>query len=140
MNACQPGAIAAYAEWLIKESGWKVRSESSELTPISARHICILFRRFTNWGVDITREYVKALEARDVPHLLVGSKSFHAREEVQTLRAAMAAIEWPEDELSVYATFADRCSRFPIALYCAGDLKSDVCIHSANRKARWTSR
>ena len=36
--------------------------------------------------------------------LLVGSKSFHSREEVETLRAALTAIEWPEDELSVFAT------------------------------------
>ena len=78
----------------------------------------MLFRRFTNWGMDVTRDYVKALEAREIPHLLVGSKSFHAREEVQTLRAAMAAIEWPDDELSVYATLRGRCSRFPTALSC----------------------
>ena len=38
------------------------------------------------------------------PHLLVGSKSFHDREEVETVRTALTAIEWPEDELSVYAT------------------------------------
>ncbi len=64
----------------------------------------ILFRRFTNCGRDITRDYVRALEAREIPHLLVGSKSFHSREEVETLRAALTAIEWPEDELSVFAT------------------------------------
>jgi len=34
----------------------------------------------------------------------VGSKSFHGREEVETLRAALNAIEWPDDELSVFAT------------------------------------
>ena len=39
-----------------------------------------------------------------MPHLLVGGKSFHGREEVETLRAALAAIEWPDDELSVFAT------------------------------------
>jgi ATP-dependent exoDNAse (exonuclease V) beta subunit len=72
--------------------------------PLSHRHICILFRRFTNRGADITREYVRGLEAREIPHLLVGSKSFHGREEVETLRAALNAIEWPEDELSVFAT------------------------------------
>jgi ATP-dependent exoDNAse (exonuclease V) beta subunit len=38
------------------------------------------------------------------PHLLVGGKSFHDREEVDTMRAALAAIEWPDDELSVFAT------------------------------------
>src|SRR4029078_2559046 len=37
-------------------------------------------------------------------HLLVGSKSFHQREEVGTLRSALRAIEWPYDELSVFAT------------------------------------
>ena len=53
---------------------------------------------------DITRPYVQALEARGMPHLLVGGKSFHDREEVETMRAALAAIEWPDDELSVFAT------------------------------------
>jgi ATP-dependent helicase/nuclease subunit A len=52
----------------------------------------------------VTRPYVDALEARGVPHLLVGGKSFHGREEVETMRAALAAIEWPDDELSVFAT------------------------------------
>ena len=64
----------------------------------------MLFRRFTNFGQDITRDYVRAFEAREIPHLLVGSKSFHSREEVETLRAALTAIEWPDDELSVFAT------------------------------------
>ena len=44
------------------------------------------------------------IEARDLQHLLAGSKSFHKREEVETLRAGLAAIEWPDDELSVFAT------------------------------------
>src|SRR5581483_826245 len=104
INECLPGAVAGYIEWLWKESGWRVRGEKGELVSISPRHICVLFRRFTNYGTDVTREYVKALEAREISHLLVGSKSFHTREEVQMLRAAMSAIEWPDDELSVYAT------------------------------------
>ena len=64
----------------------------------------ILFRRRTQAGTDLTREYARALEARGVAHLLAGSKSFHHREEVETLRAALTAIEWPDDELSVFAT------------------------------------
>ena len=105
INECLPSAIVAFIEWLVCQSGWKVRDpeDPSQLVPVSARHIAILFRRFTNWGVDITRDYVRALEAREIPHLLVGSKSFHSREEVETLRAALTAIEWPEDELSVFA-------------------------------------
>ncbi len=36
--------------------------------------------------------------------MLVGSKSFHSREEVVAIRTALRAIEWPDDELSVFAT------------------------------------
>jgi ATP-dependent helicase/nuclease subunit A len=52
----------------------------------------------------MTLPYAKALEARGVDHVLVGGKTFHDREEVETIRAALAAIEWPDDELSVFAT------------------------------------
>jgi ATP-dependent helicase/nuclease subunit A len=106
IDACLPETIVAFCDWLIHESGWKVRDleDPSQLIQLSSRHICLLFRRFTNFGRDITRDYVRGLEAREIPHLLVGSKSFHSREEVETLRAALTAIEWPEDELSVFAT------------------------------------
>ena len=112
INACLPDAIGAFIDWLVRESGWQVRGASG-LVPVEARHVCILFRRFTSWGTDMTRDYVKALEARGQPHLLVGSKSFHHREEVETLRLALTAIEWPEDELSVFATL--RGSLFAIS-------------------------
>jgi ATP-dependent exoDNAse (exonuclease V) beta subunit len=106
INSCLPEAIVAFTEWLLNESGWKVRDpeESHQLVDVTARHVAILFRRFTNFGQDLTRDYTRGLEARGIPHLLVGSKSFHRREEVESLRAALAAIEWPDDELSVFAT------------------------------------
>src|SRR5437667_3030033 len=78
--------------------------ETEHLVPIQARHICLLFRRFISYQEDMTRPYVEALEARGIAHLLVGGRSFHNRAEIETLRAALAAIEWPEDELSVFAT------------------------------------
>ena len=55
-------------------------------------------------ATDLTREIARALEARGVAHLLAGSKTFHHREEVETIRAALTAIEWPSDELNVFAT------------------------------------
>jgi ATP-dependent exoDNAse (exonuclease V) beta subunit len=91
--ASLPDAVAAFIAWLIAESGWGFQ----------ARDIAVLFRRRTQAGQDLTRDYARALEARGVDHLLAGSKSFHHREEVETLRAALTAIEWPEDELSVFA-------------------------------------
>jgi ATP-dependent exoDNAse (exonuclease V) beta subunit len=104
IEECSPGAVAAFIDWLCKESGWKVRDRSTGgWLPIRPEHVCILFRRFTNFGVDLTQEYVRALEARGIAHLLVGSKSFHRREEVGTVRAALHAVEWPDDELSVFA-------------------------------------
>ncbi len=99
-----PGTVAAFIEWLCGESGWTVRErESGTRVPVRPEHVCILFRRFTNYGTDLTQEYVRALEARGIAHLLVGSKSFHRREEVGTLRTALRAVEWLDDELSVYA-------------------------------------
>jgi ATP-dependent exoDNAse (exonuclease V) beta subunit len=104
-----PDAVGAFVAWLVNEKhGWTIaerRSDGSEgRVPIQPRHIAILFRRFVNYGDDITRGYTDAIEARGISHLLVGGKAFHGREEVETIRAALAAIEWPDDELSVFAT------------------------------------
>ncbi|MBX9599464.1 MAG: UvrD-helicase domain-containing protein [Bryobacteraceae bacterium] len=105
INDSLPGAVCAYAEWLVRRSNWRVRDpeDPATLTALEARHIAILFRRFVNNGRDVTRDYVRGLEDRGLAHLLVGSKSYHHREEVETVRAALAAIEWPSDELSVFA-------------------------------------
>ena len=112
-----PDAVGAFVRWLVAESGWRVterRSPGEEPAgggpggaagvPVAARHVCVLFRRFESFGADMTRAYVEALEARDLPHLLVGGRTFHDREEVTTMRAALAAVEHPDDELSVFAT------------------------------------
>jgi ATP-dependent helicase/nuclease subunit A len=115
----QPPAIGEFVKWLLSpECTWTVDEPKGSSPPegggkpsdlpnrrrIVASDICLLFRRFLHYGGDITREYVEAFEARGVPHLLVGGKTFHEREEVDTIRTALTAIEWPEDELSVYAT------------------------------------
>ena len=125
----QPPAIGQFVKWLLSpECTWTVgvrrdrlgvsaEARSANPTGVSetsdepevrrrivASDICLLFRRFLHYGGDVTRDYVEALEARGVPHLLVGGKTFHEREEVDTVRTALTAIEWPEDELSVYAT------------------------------------
>ncbi len=105
IEASLPDATGAFIDWLVNESKWKVTERTGEKpVPIAARHVCILFRRFISFGDDVTMPYVQALEARGVKHVLVGGKTFHDREEVETLRAALAAIEWPDDELSVFAT------------------------------------
>ena len=111
-----PDAVGAFVEWLVRRSGWTVteRRDPRRRVPVEARHVCILFRRFVSYGEDITRAYVEALEARGVHHLLVGGRAFHDREEIETLRAALMAIEWPDDQLSVFATLRG-------ALFALGD-------------------
>ena len=100
-----PDAVGAFVEWLVRESGWTVSErDKAGRVPVAARHVCLLLKRFNGWGGDLTRPYVRALEARGIPHVLVGGRAYHAREEVQALRNALLALEWPDDELAVYAT------------------------------------
>ena len=101
-----PDALAAFVDWLVRSSGWTVteRERPDERVPIEPRHVCLLFRRFRSFETDVTHAYVRALEARHLPHVLVGGTSFHEREEVQALRNALAAIERPDDDLAVFAT------------------------------------
>ena len=116
IEASLPDAVGAFIGWLIQESGWTVTTRQAPNTPVPVQpgHVCILFRRFVSFGTDVTRAYVNALEARGIHHLLVGGRAFHDREEIETLRAALAAIEWPDDELSVFATLRG-------ALFAIGD-------------------
>jgi ATP-dependent exoDNAse (exonuclease V) beta subunit len=107
IEKCMPQAVAAFVDWLLRESanlGWRICDPELGETEIKPRHICLLFRRFMSWGNDMTGEYLRELECRDIPHLLVGAKSFYSREEVEMLRSALAAVEWPDDELSVFTT------------------------------------
>jgi ATP-dependent exoDNAse (exonuclease V) beta subunit len=103
-----PQAVGAFVDWLVSRSGWKHRVAGADGAlreePIRPRDVCLLFRRFRSFREDATRAYVRELEARRIPHVLIGGRSFHDREEVIALRNALAAIEWPDDELRVFAT------------------------------------
>jgi ATP-dependent exoDNAse (exonuclease V) beta subunit len=110
IEASLPDAVGAFVEWVVTDSGWEVDGGRR----VQAKDVCILFRRFLSFGEDVTQPYVRALEARGVRHVLVGGKTFHDREEVETIRAALSAIEWPDDELSVFAALRG-------ALFAIGD-------------------
>jgi ATP-dependent exoDNAse (exonuclease V) beta subunit len=105
VEASLPDAVGAFVDWLVTASGWRVSEREGQGTvPVEARHVCLLFKRLQAFREDVTRPYVRALEARGVPHVLVGGRSYHDREEVLAVRNALAAIERPDDELSVFAT------------------------------------
>ena len=145
-----PDAVGAFLKWLFDQSGWTVTERSvatgkPEQVAVRPRHVCLLFRRFTSFNQDVTRPYVQALEARDIAHLLVGGKSFHDREEVETIRAALTSVEWPDDELSVFATLRGRClpsatkSCWSIATTSAGSIRTrcrSTWRHTCSRWAR----
>ena len=115
IDASLPDAVGAFVHWLVHESGWHVTEHHGATpVPVQRRHVCLLFRRFVSFGTDVTRAYVDALEARGINHLLVGGRAFHEREEIETLRAALAAVEWPDDQLSVFAALRG-------ALFAIGD-------------------
>ena len=102
----EPDGVAAFVDWLVNKSGWTVteRRDATTRVKIEPRHVCLLFRRFRSFAKDVTRPYVRALEARRLPHLLVGGSGFHAREEIEAIRNALSAVERPDDELAVFAT------------------------------------
>jgi ATP-dependent exoDNAse (exonuclease V) beta subunit len=99
-----PEAVGELVRWLVQDSGWTIPDGAGRRRPITAGDVCLLFRRFVDYRTDVTRAYVQALESRGIPHLLVGGKAFHEREEVDALRTALGAIERPDDALSVFAT------------------------------------
>ena len=119
IDASLPKATGAFVQWLVRDSGWKVTEsdQPAKLVAIEPRHVCILFRRMTNFRTDVAREYARELEARHVPHVLVKGSSFQEREEIETMRNALNAIERPDDELSVYATL-----RGPLFAFSDGEL------------------
>ncbi|MBA3270454.1 MAG: UvrD-helicase domain-containing protein, partial [Acidobacteria bacterium] len=76
-----PESVGEFVRWIVNDSKWCVPDGHGGERPISPGDICLLFRRFVDYKTDVTRAYVHALEARDVPLLLVGGKAFHEREE-----------------------------------------------------------
>ena len=62
-----PEAAAAFVAWLVRESGWTVteREQPGVRVPVQARHVSILFRRFRQFGADVTRARGSAMTIGD---------------------------------------------------------------------------
>lgn len=106
INTSLPDAVGGFVDWLLNDSGWTVTEPHApeKKVPVQAQHICLLFKRLRFFRDDIARPYLDALEARGITYAPVAGSSWHAREEVLALRTALTAIEWPDDELNVFAT------------------------------------
>jgi len=105
MQKSEPTAVAAWLRWLVDESGYRVSQRGTDETrAVVASDVCLLFRRLRSGNRSITLPYVEALQGLDVPHVLVGGRGFHQREEIEAVRMALTAIERPDDELAVFST------------------------------------
>ena len=100
----EPAAVAAFVARLL-DSGFEVSSaEGGETRAAQPSDICLLFRRFRTFRKLVPQAYADALRERGIPHSLGAVESYVGSAEISCLRAALTAIEFPEDELSVYAT------------------------------------
>ncbi len=97
-----PDAVAAFVGWLVRESGWTIDDEGTS-RPVVPRDVCLLFSRMSTGWSDLAEDYVRALEARQIPHVVHGGRSFYEREEILAARQVLAAIEHPDDALAVFA-------------------------------------
>jgi ATP-dependent exoDNAse (exonuclease V) beta subunit len=97
-------SVGAFLDWLLHASGITVHDPLGGERPLESRDVCLLFRYTMRFGQNLVTPYVLALEARAIPHVMVGGRAFHDREEVLALSTVLRAIEHPDDRLSVYAT------------------------------------
>jgi ATP-dependent helicase/nuclease subunit A len=94
-------AVGAFVHELVTSRRWTVEVDRHEVA-LGPEHIAILFKRTTNGREDFLQPYVRALEARGVPVRSAERSGFFEREEIFALRTVLQAIEWIDDELSVY--------------------------------------
>ncbi len=97
-----PAALGAFVAWLLGESGYRVESEAGS-RPIEPGDLCVLFRQMGGWSEAGVRDVTRALADRGVPFAVTGGGGSAEDEEVRGVLNALAAIERPDDTLSVYA-------------------------------------
>ena len=98
-----PEAVAAFVAWLMHRSGFTVEADTGGRRAVRPDDVCLLFTRMRSTWKDIALPYVRALEARNLPHVAHAGKALHDREEIHAIRRALTAIEWPDDTLEVHA-------------------------------------
>jgi hypothetical protein len=84
INESLPGAVGAFVDWLINESGWTVE-EAGQQTAIRPRHIAILFRRFRNFRTYVVK-LVEAVEASEKLNVTMLLQAVRAQNQPQRTR------------------------------------------------------
>ena len=112
ITALEPSAVAGFVARLL-ESEFRVTRTDGTAGPVEPSDICLLFRRFRQGSHLIPQPYAEALQQRDLPHALGAIPSYTGSAEIGALRAALTAVEFPDDELSVYAALRGPLFSFP---------------------------
>ena len=100
----EPQAVAEFVRGLL-DKGFEVSAaDGRPPRPVEPSDICLLFRRFRNYRRLVPQPYADALQDLGIPHSLAAVQTYISSAELSFLRAALTAVEFPEDELSVYAT------------------------------------
>lgn len=103
IERAEPAAVARFVARLLK-SGLEVSDRRVARRPVEPSDICLLFRRFRAFGRLIPQAYADALQQRDIPQALAAIPGYTGSAEIRAMRAALTAVEYPDDELHTYAT------------------------------------
>ncbi len=128
----EPDHVAEFVDKLLA-SGFRIpdREKEGALRPVRPEDICLLFRRFRNRWKLVPEPFADALHDRGIPHSLNAVRTYIGSAELTFLRAALTAVEFPQDELSVYATL-----RGPLFSFADQDLFRFVRTHGRLRPDR----
>ncbi len=101
----EPRRVAGFVGDLL-DSGQRIADpeRKGHPRPIRPGDICLLFRRFRSAWKLVPQPFAQELHERDIPYSLNTVRTYIGSAELTFLRAALTAIEFPEDEIAVYST------------------------------------
>ena len=110
----EPKQVAGFVSDLLT-SGVRIADPARKGSPRPVRpgDICLLFRRFRSAWKLIPEPFAQELHERDIPYSLNAVRTYIGSAELTFLRAAVTAIEFPEDEIAVYSTLRGPLFAFP---------------------------
>ena len=96
-------SMRAVAAWRAAEARLMARriDELTRAGPFEHKEVVVLVRATTNLSV-----YERALEERGVPTYVLGGRGYWSQQQVADLRAYLAALANPRDELALYSALA----------------------------------
>ncbi len=146
----EPRQVAGFVADLL-DSGLEIPDHAGKgpPRPIRPGDICLLFRRFRSAWKLIPEPFAQELHDRDIPYSLNAVRTYIGSAELTFLRAALTAVEFPEDEIAAYSTLRGPLFAFPdqdlfrfqrthgrLEPHRAGAIELDASAPAADREIR----